>query len=1032
MGATPVAAILLVLTAASHGFHTDVTRNTSLGLVKGNRLVVLGRPVEEYLGIPYAKPPIGGLRFTPPRPAEPWQGTLDARSRKTACPQVFTMPHAFGNIEHTEDCLHLNVWSPQNRTQEAAPVLAWIHGGGFMQGSSGQSLYNGAVLAARTGLVIVGLNYRLGILGFLDANTTQAPGNVGLMDQNMALKWIRDHIGRFGGDPLKVTIFGESSGAMSAHAHVISPVSRGLFLRACLMSGTLQGQGFYQTVNESMSKGNTIAVALGCSDNETNMFTDPDTVVACLRSKNPFELARLASTIFKPKIFPFLPTFPNKFFPVEPRRAVKQGSFNAADLFVGVTSDEGAIALMFPISNEIIPREFHGGLTGTQFESSVRERVFAWLKADFARPLDAYIPKKNDSQSLRRGYVDYLTDSLFVCPMHLTAEEISSKEHSVYTYVFGHRSKKSTLPPWMGTPHGWDVSYTFGMPLVNQERFNAQDMNVSEVVITAVSTFASTGTEDPGKMGGSVTPILLLFITASCGFASDVVKNTRLGWIKGNRLEILGRAVDEFRGIPYAQPPLDALRFRPPRPYGPWNGTLDARSKRTACPQVVSNPKAFASVQLTEDCLQLNIWSPQERAGGTVPVLVWIHGGGFTHGSSAQDVCNGVVLAARTGLVVASFNYRLGFLGFLDAQFPEAPGNVGLLDQNLALNWIRGNIDQYGGDPSRVTIFGDSAGGMSVHGHVISPLSNGLFARACLMSGTLHGRDFIEPSSDSISKGDLVAKAVDCADSERNLTTDPEYVLECLRSKNASELVRVTNTVLSPKFFPFLPTFPNDFLPMDPSAAVKQGLFNAADLMAGVTSDEGATALRSLPNNLDHFDRKRLEQTLHFLIFPWLKTNFSKPLDVYKAEAFDNELLRRAYTDYLSDSVFFCPMHFTAAEHSNRNQSVFTYVFGHQSRKNPLPSWMGTPHSYDVNYMLGRPLVDQRNYTAEDARVSELDITALSTFASTGVPKLPGDQPWPKYTSDNKVSVYISGNNVTDIRDFHMEKCEVWKKFWKM
>lgn len=493
MGGTLVAAILLVLSTASYGFPTDVIRNTSLGLVKGNRLVVLGRAVEEYLGIPYAKPPIGGLRFTPPRPAEPWQGTLDARSRKTACPQVFTMPHAFGNIEHTEDCLHLNVWSPQNRTQEAAPVLAWIHGGGFMQGSSGQNLYNGAVLASRTGLVIVGLNYRLGILGFLDANTTQAPGNVGLMDQNMALKWIRDNIGRFGGDPSKVTIFGESSGAMSAHAHVISPMSRGLFLRACLMSGTLQGQGFYQTVNESMSKGNTVAVALGCSDNETNMFTDPDTVVACLRSKNPFELARLASTIFKPKIFPFVPTFPNNFFPVEPRRAVKQGSFNAADLFIGVTSDEGAIALMFPISNEIIPREFHGGLSGTQFESSVRERVFAWLKADFARPLDAYIPKMNDSRSLRRGYVDYLTDSLFVCPMHLSAEEISSKEHSVYTYVFGHRSKKSTLPPWMGTPHGWDVSYTFGMPLVNQERFNAQDVNVSEVVITAVSTFASTG-----------------------------------------------------------------------------------------------------------------------------------------------------------------------------------------------------------------------------------------------------------------------------------------------------------------------------------------------------------------------------------------------------------------------------------------------------------------------------------------------------------------------------------------------------------
>ncbi|KAL1418008.1 hypothetical protein MTO96_005994 [Rhipicephalus appendiculatus] len=421
--------------------------------------------------------------------------------------------------------------------------------------------------------------------------------------------------------------------------------------------------------------------------------------------------------------------------------------------------------------------------------------------------------------------------------------------------------------------------------------------------------------------------------------------------------------------------------------------------------RVVSNPKAFASVHLTEDCLQLNIWSPQERTGEAVPVLAWIHGGGFSGGSAAQDVCNGAVLSAKTGFVVASFNYRLGFLGFLDAQSPGAPGNVGLLDQNLALQWIRDNIDQYGGDPSRVTIFGGSAGGMSIHGHVISPLSNGLFARAYMMSGTLHGRDMIEHSSDSVSKGDLVAKAVGCADSERNLTTDPEFVLDCLRSKNASELVRVTSTVLSPKYFPFLPTYPNDFLPMDPSAAVKRGLFNAADLVVGVTSDEGGISFEvPTEQSRSHRPDTTGAHPLRSLVFPWLKANFSKPLDVYKAEAFDNNLLRRAYTDYLSDS----------------------------SKKNPLPSWMGAPHGADIRYMLGEPLVDQRNYTAEDARVSELDITALATFAASGVPKLPGDHPWPKYTFDNAVSVHISGDNITDIRDFHMEKCEVWKAFWKM
>ncbi|XP_070383888.1 acetylcholinesterase-like [Dermacentor albipictus] len=356
----------------------------------------------------------------------------------------------------------------------------------------------------------------------------------------------------------------------------------------------------------------------------------------------------------------------------------------------------------------------------------------------------------------------------------------------------------------------------------------------------------------------TAAPILLLLATVSCCFATDIVKDTRLGRIRGNRLEVLGHAVDEFRGIPYAQPPLGALRFQPPLPGGPWKGTLDARSKRTACPQVISNPKAFANITLTEDCLHLNIWSPPERSQSVVPVLAWIHGGGFTHGSSGQDANNGVVLAASTGLVVVSFNYRLGFLGFLDTQTTEAPGNVGLLDQNIALRWIRDNIDQYGGDASKVTIFGDSAGGMSVHGHVISPISKGLFIRACLMSGTLHGRDFTETANDSISKGNAVAAAVGCADHHKNLTTDPESIVECLRSKNAFELIRATNYVFKRKFFPFLPTFPNEFLPVDPSAAAKQGLFNAADILIGVTADEGATALRSLPNDISHLDLKAI------------------------------------------------------------------------------------------------------------------------------------------------------------------------------
>lgn len=541
-------------------------------------------------------------------------------------------------------------------------------------------------------------------------------------------------------------------------------------------------------------------------------------------------------------------------------------------------------------------------------------------------------------------------------------------------------------------------------------------------------------------MGGTAAaPVLLLFLLASCCLASDVVKDTSLGQIRGNRLVVLGRVVEEYRGIPYAQPPLGRLRFKPPIPAEPWEGILDARSRRTACPQVFTFPRAFANIEHTEDCLHLNVWSPQERgANEIVPVLAWIHGGGFMQGSASQKVYNGAVLAVRTGLVIVTLNYRLGFLGFLDTQSPDAPGNVGFLDQNMALKWIRDNIARFGGDPSRVTLFGESAGGMSAHAHVLSPMSRGLFIRACLMSGSLHGHGLFQTVNESISKGNAVAAAVGCVDPDRNLARNPEAVVECLRPKSAFELARVSSKIFKPKIFPFVPSYPNEFLPMDPSTAVEQGLFNAADLMVGVTADEGALAFmlpirdEILSDNLYGIDGQQFERSLRDSVYAWLKANFSRPLDVYKAGTHDRRSLRRAYADYLSDSIFVCPMHFTAEAHSNKEQSVYTYVFGHLSNKKALPTWMGTPHGNDVSYVFGIPLADQERFSAEDAEVSEVVMTALSTFASTGVPQLPGEYLWPKYTADNPVSVYISADNLTDISGFHMEKCNVWKSYWKI
>ncbi|KAL1444817.1 hypothetical protein MTO96_029443, partial [Rhipicephalus appendiculatus] len=294
----------------------------------------------------------------------------------------------------------------------------------------GVEVLNGAILAARTGSVVVSFNYRLGILGFLDANTADAPGNVGLMDQNLALKWIQEHIHHFRGDPSKVTIFGVSAGGMSGHAHVISPMSRGLFQRACLISGTLNSPDFVEHASESVSKGNVVATVVGCADGNTTLTSNPESVLACLRTKSAYELVHAATESFKPKVFPFLPTYPNQFMPQHPAPAVKEGSFNPTDLIVGVTTDEGVAALMYPLREELLAEKIEG-LDENHFNRSLREAIFSWLKNNSSKNLATYTADARDKGAFRRAYVDYLSDRAFVCPKHFTAGGHSKRGQSV-------------------------------------------------------------------------------------------------------------------------------------------------------------------------------------------------------------------------------------------------------------------------------------------------------------------------------------------------------------------------------------------------------------------------------------------------------------------------------------------------------------------------------------------------------------------------------------------------------------------------
>ncbi|XP_054165699.1 cholinesterase-like [Oppia nitens] len=224
--------------------------NTTSGIVKGLEIHVLNTSIAQYLNIPYAEPPLGRLRFSKPEPLKHPKQLIDGTKTGNSCIQTVmdTMKHFMGNITLNEDCLVLNVWTP-NISNVLKPVMFWIYGGAFKLGSSFQWVYNGSALAAHD-VVVVSVNYRVDVFGFIyGGNESSAQGNMGLFDQLLALKWVRENIHMFGGDKDKVTIFGESAGSWAVSSHLLSPLSRGLFKRAIMQSGAHMYNKLRQPLN---------------------------------------------------------------------------------------------------------------------------------------------------------------------------------------------------------------------------------------------------------------------------------------------------------------------------------------------------------------------------------------------------------------------------------------------------------------------------------------------------------------------------------------------------------------------------------------------------------------------------------------------------------------------------------------------------------------------------------------------------------------------------------------------------------------
>ncbi|MGB6555174.1 MAG: carboxylesterase family protein, partial [Candidatus Binataceae bacterium] len=400
---------------------------------------------------PYAAPPAGDLRWQSPKPHASWPGELDATRTRSWCPQTADFPDP--RVVGSEDCLYLNIYTPDPAGTEL-PVMVWVHGGTFIVGSGAPS--NGSNLARKGNLIVVTINYRLGALGFLahrsldSSDSRHVSGNYGLMDQQEALRWVRDNIAAFGGDPGKVTIAGQSAGAISAGLQMVSPEAAGLFQRAILESGPFPR---VQTLKEAEVRGNELATKLGCDK-------VPDTA-GCMRSKT---IEQIVSAIPADPMtsgnLVWSPIVDGHVVPSQPAEAIAAGRINRVSVINGSNRDEGTIM-----------RAAAKPITAERFERGVH----SLFGKDAARVMAAY-PLANYSSPTLAAAAAY-GDATFSCRIIKTGSMLSALE-PVYQYEFNDTHAPLTFfrnPPFpLGAFHSSEIQYVFGDIAANAAASPAQ------------------------------------------------------------------------------------------------------------------------------------------------------------------------------------------------------------------------------------------------------------------------------------------------------------------------------------------------------------------------------------------------------------------------------------------------------------------------------------------------------------------------------------------------------------------------------
>ncbi|XP_015838032.2 alpha-esterase like protein E3 isoform X1 [Tribolium castaneum] len=988
----------------------------------------------KFKGIPYARPPLGDLRFKAPQPPEKWAGVLDASKEGDASYHCDVVRENI--MVGSENCLVLNVYTRKlGDGKNLRPVMVWIHGGGFVWGSGSEELYGPDFLMTED-IVYVTINYRLGMLGFLNFEDPSlgVPGNAGFKDMIMGLKWVQRNISAFGGDPNNVTIFGESAGGASVHLLTLSPLAKGLFHKAIVQSACALNPGARGTKGARH-----IAKALNLEG------ADDKTVLEHLKTKTFAEIFEIQKKIVDPlvanEIRPFGPVVESgdkkaAFLTQEPYEIILSGNFNQVPVMIGFTSREGMLAQMFKDCRKDFSVQDHIPWT---FGYSKEE-----AKAVTTTVKKFYFGNEEPSADNVVKAFDLASDVFFLYGIHkAVGAQYSRSKAPIYVYEmtietelnFFKNLLKITEP---GVCHADDIGYLFNhfvTPKITPG--SAADIGRSRFV-KLWTNFAKFGNPTPDQNDKLLKTVWkpvtkpeidVLDIGTDLKMVSNpyreriqfweklysespagrnkeqIVKNCQnsckmkqpeLTIEQGKLLGSTGKDIRgipfyKFQGIPYAKPPLGHLRFKAPEPPEHWEGVLDATKPGNVCYQ---RDLFRQKITGSENCLVLNVYTrniPDGIHTSLYPVLVWIHGGYFIFGSGNDDIYGPEFLLSEN-LVLVTVNYRLGMLGFLCLEdlALEVPGNAGLKDIVMALKWVQRNIYKFCGNPHNVTIFGQDAGGSSVHLLFLSPLTAGLFHRAIAQSGCA-----VNPWARGTRGGNTVAEVLKIG------LNDERELLDCLMTKTVEEILeiqeKIVDKLVASEVRPFgyvLESSANRFafITEEPLQAMLGGRFNHVPLIVGFTSSEGMEIYKNLKN-------QGLPPLETFI--PWSfnynmdKSETDKLRDRLKKFYFEKEAPLKQVNkifDLISDSMFIFPIIQTVMILFHKNKApTYVYMISAETKLNFYKKLAkikepGVSHFDDIGYLFKTfKTPELKPGSVEEVVVTKL-IKLWSNFATFGEP----------------------------------------------